>query len=66
VWSWPETISVTSPHLLLHLSCRLTGATCCGSQWTLPRLHQPSSTRQMSSLTGRLDCWSSFGDYSSE
>jgi hypothetical protein len=65
-WSWPGTISVTFPHLLLRLSCRLTGATCHASQWTLPRLHQPSSTKQMSSLTGRLDCWSSFGDYSSE
>ena len=47
-----------TPHLLLHLRCRLTGATCYGSQWTLPRLHQPSSTRQMSSLTDRLDYWS--------
>ena len=55
-----------TPHLLLHLRCRLTGATCYGSQWTLPRLHQLSSTRQMSSLMRRLDCWSSFGDYSSE
>lgn len=36
--------------------------TCYASQSTQPRPHQRSSTRPMSSLMDRRDCWRSYGD----